>query len=156
MIWFRHIICISAKVSALSSGELRNHEYLTSEDLGYRPSVLEQTKFDYSLLGKVFNKGLDDNDDKKEGLFKRLKNIEKNQNLDNDKNKKTNDESELSSVKSQSSKKKTSISDNELESCVYYPDVANMEGIDILEPKYETQTSYLKDDLEVFFLGYIF
>ena len=145
---------LAAKISALSSGELRKYEYLTGEDLGYRPSVLEQTKFDYSLLGKVFNKGLDDNDDKKEGLFKRLKNIEKNQNLDNDKNKKTNDESELSSVKSQSSKKKTSISDNELESCVYYPDVANMEGIDILEPKYETQTSYLKDDLEVFFLGY--
>ena len=28
-------------------------------------------------MGKVFNKGLDDKDDKKEGLFKRLKNIEK-------------------------------------------------------------------------------
>ena len=68
---------LTAKISALSSGELRKYEYLTGEDLGYRPSVLEQTKFDYSLLGKVFNKGLDDKDDKKEGLFKRLKNIEK-------------------------------------------------------------------------------
>ena len=29
-----------------------------------------------------------------------------------------------------------------------------MEGIDILGSKDETQTSYLKDDLEVFFLGY--
>ena len=48
---------------------------MTGEDLGYRPSVLEQTKFDYSPLGKVFNKGLD-KDDQKEGLFKRLKNIE--------------------------------------------------------------------------------
>ena len=28
-------------------------------------------------MGKVFNKGLGDKDDKKEGLFKRLKNIEK-------------------------------------------------------------------------------
>ena len=45
--------------------------------MGYRPSVLEQTKFDYSPLGKVFNKGLDDKDDKKEGLLKRLNNIEK-------------------------------------------------------------------------------
>ena len=27
-------------------------------------------------------------------------------------------------------------------------------GIDILESKDETQTSYLKDNLEVFFLGY--
>ena len=74
---------------------------MTGEDLGYRPCVLEQTKFDYSTLGKVLNKGLDDKDDKK-GLLKRLKNIEKNQTVnDNDKNKKTNDES----VKSKSSKK---------------------------------------------------
>ena len=36
---------------------------------------------------------------------------------------------------------------------VYSPD-ANMDGIDILGSKDETQTSYLKDDLEVFFLGY--
>ena len=73
----------------MSSGELRKYEYLTGEDLGYRPSVLEQTKFDYSPLGKVFNKGLDDKDDQKEGLLKRLKNIEKNQNVNNnDKNKK--------------------------------------------------------------------
>ena len=65
---------LTDKISALSSGELRKYEYLTGEDLGYRPSVLEQTTFDYSLLGKVFNKGLDE-DDKKDGLFKRLKNI---------------------------------------------------------------------------------
>ena len=127
---------------------------MTGENLIYSPSVLEQAKFDYSPLGKVFNKGLDDKDDKKEGLLKRLKNIEKNQNVNNDdKNKKTNDESELSSLKSESSKK-TSIRDDELERSVYSPDVANMEGIDILGSKDETQSSYLKDDLEVFFLGY--
>ena len=38
-------------------------------------SNIEQTKFEYSPLGKIFNKGLD-KDDQKEGLFKRLKNIE--------------------------------------------------------------------------------
>ena len=38
---------LAAKISALSSGELRRYEYLTGEDLGYRPSVLEQTKFYY-------------------------------------------------------------------------------------------------------------
>ena len=136
------------------SGELRKCEYLTGEDLGYGPSVLQQTKFDYSSLGKVFNKGLDDKDDKKEGLLNRLKNIEENQNVNNnDKNKKTNDESELSSAKSKPSKK-TPISDDERERSVYSPDVANMEGIDILGSKDETQTFYLKDDLEVFFLGY--
>ena len=56
---------LTAKMSALSSGELRKYEYLSREDLGYRPSVLEPTKFGYSPLGKVFNKWLDDNDDKK-------------------------------------------------------------------------------------------
>ena len=40
-----------------------------------KPSTIEQAKFEYSPLGKIFNKGLD-KDDKKEGLFKRLKNIE--------------------------------------------------------------------------------
>ena len=84
---------------------------MTGEDLGYRPGVLEQTKFDYSPLGKVLNKGLDDKDDKK-GLLKRLKNIEKNPAVNNnDKNKKTNDEGEPSSVKSKSSKK-TSVRDD--------------------------------------------
>ena len=65
---------LTAKISALPSGELRKYEYLTGEDLGYRPSVLEQTKFEYSSLGQIFNKGLD-KDDQKERLFKRLKNI---------------------------------------------------------------------------------
>ena len=45
---------LAAKISVLSSGELRKYEYLTGGDLEYRPSVLEQAKFDYSLLGKVF------------------------------------------------------------------------------------------------------
>ena len=142
---------LTAKISALCSGELGKYEYLTGEDLGYRPSVLEQTKFDYSPLGKVFNKRMGDKDDKKEGLLKRLKNIEKNQNVNNnDKNKKTNDESKLSSVRSESSKK-TSIRDDKLERSVYSPDVANMEGIDILGSKDEKQTFYSKDDLGTFF-----
>ena len=49
--------------------------YLTGEDLGLKPSTIEQAKLEYSPLGKIFNKGLD-KDDQKEGLFKRLKNIE--------------------------------------------------------------------------------
>ena len=43
--------------------------------MGLKPSTVEQAKFEYSPLGKIFNKGLSE-DDKKEGLFKRLKNIE--------------------------------------------------------------------------------
>ena len=48
---------------------------MTCEDLGLKPSTVEQAKFKYSPLGKIFNKGLSE-DDKKEGLLKRLKNIE--------------------------------------------------------------------------------
>ena len=33
---------LTAKISALSTGELRTYEYLTGEELGYRPSVLEE------------------------------------------------------------------------------------------------------------------
>ena len=65
----------AAKISALSSNNLDKYEYLTGEDLGLKPSTVEQAKFEYSPLGKIFNKGLSE-DDKKEGLFKRLKNIE--------------------------------------------------------------------------------
>ena len=59
----------------MSSNNLDKYEYLTGEDLGLKPSTVEQAKFEYSPLGKIFNKGLD-KDDQKEGLFKRLKNIE--------------------------------------------------------------------------------
>ena len=65
----------SAKISALSSNNLDKYEYLTGEDLGLKPSTIEQAEFEYSPLGKIFNKGLNE-DDKKEGLFKRLRNIE--------------------------------------------------------------------------------
>ena len=65
----------AAKISALSSGELEKYESLTGEDLGYKPDVIQKEKFEYSPLGKVFNKGLDESE-KKEGLLKRLKNIE--------------------------------------------------------------------------------
>ena len=71
----------AAKISALSSNNLDKYEYLTGEDLGLKPSTVEQAKFEYSPLGKVFNKGLD-KEEKKEGLLKRLKNIEdKNEQL---------------------------------------------------------------------------
>ena len=59
---------LAAKISAYSSVDLRKYEYMTGEDLGYKPSVFEQAKFDYSPLGKVFNKVLTE-EDKKEGVF---------------------------------------------------------------------------------------
>ena len=46
----------AVKISALSSGELDKYEYLSGKDLEYKPGVIQQTKFEYSPLGKVFNK----------------------------------------------------------------------------------------------------
>ena len=65
----------AANIFALSSKELNKYEYLTGEDLRYKPGVVEQAEFEYSPLGKVFNKGLKGSD-KKEGLLKKLKNVE--------------------------------------------------------------------------------
>ena len=59
----------AAKISALSSNNLDKYEYLTGEELGLKPNTIEQARFEYFLLGKIFNKGLSE-DDKKEGLFK--------------------------------------------------------------------------------------
>ena len=64
----------AAKIYALSFNNLDKYEYLTGEDLGLKPNTIEQAKFQYSPLNKIFNKGLD-KDDKKEGLFKWLENI---------------------------------------------------------------------------------
>ena len=66
---------MNAEISAYSSGDLPKYEYLTKKDLGYKPDAFEQTKFEYSPLGKVFTDGLDKSD-RKEGLLKRLKKIE--------------------------------------------------------------------------------
>ena len=65
----------AAEISALSSKNLDKYELLTGEDLDLKPSTVAQAKFEYSPLGKIFNKGLSE-DDKKEGILKRLKNIE--------------------------------------------------------------------------------
>ena len=58
-------------ISARSSKNLDKVEYLTVEDLGLKPGTIEQARFEYSPLSKIFNKGLSE-DDKKEGLFKML------------------------------------------------------------------------------------
>ena len=74
----------------MSSKKLDKYEKLTGEDLDLKPSTVAQAKFEYSPLGKVFNKGLSE-EDKKEGLLKKLKNIEdKNEQLLKIKNKTKN------------------------------------------------------------------
>ena len=48
----------AAKISALSSGKTDKYEYLTGEEIlpSTQQQIIEQAKFTYSLLGKVFEK----------------------------------------------------------------------------------------------------
>ena len=48
----------AAKISALSSGEIRKYEYLTGEDIlpSNQQQIIEQAKSTYSPLGKAFEK----------------------------------------------------------------------------------------------------
>ena len=48
----------AARISALSSNNLHKYEYLTGEDLGLKPSTVEQERFEYFPLSKILNKGL--------------------------------------------------------------------------------------------------
>ena len=76
---------LNAEISAYSSGDLHKFEFLTKQDLGYKPDALEQAKFAYSPLGKVFNDGLNKKDKtKKVGILQRFKNIEGNLNSNDD------------------------------------------------------------------------
>ena len=67
---------LAANISAYSSGDLRKYEYLTGEDLGYKASVVEQAKFEYSPLGKNFNNGLDKDEDKKRKFLIEIKKLQ--------------------------------------------------------------------------------
>ena len=48
----------AAKISALSSDEIRKYEYLTGEDIvpSNQQQIIEQASFTYSYLGKAFEK----------------------------------------------------------------------------------------------------
>ena len=54
----------AAKISALSCNNFDKNEYLTGEDLGLKPSTVKQAKFECSPLGKVFTKGLTEEEKK--------------------------------------------------------------------------------------------
>ena len=69
-------------LSALSSNNLEKYEYLTGEDLGLKPSTIEQTKFECSPLGKIINKGLSKDDQKEDKNEIQLKAIEDKKQLD--------------------------------------------------------------------------
>ena len=71
----RNLDRMNAEISAYSRGDLPKYEYLTKKHLNYKPNAFEQAKFEYSPFDKVFIDGLDKSD-RKEGLLKKLKNIE--------------------------------------------------------------------------------
>ena len=58
----------AAKISAYSYKNLDKYEYLTGEDLGLKRSTVEQARFEYFPQGKIFNKGLSEDDKKKDCL----------------------------------------------------------------------------------------
>ena len=69
-----------AKISALSCGKIHKYEYLTGEDilLSNQQQIIEQAKFTYSLLGKVFEKQIktiEDQGQKKADALKQTKEI---------------------------------------------------------------------------------
>ena len=44
---------------------MNKNEYLTGKDLDYQSDAVEQARFEYSPLGKIFNKVLNEKDKKK-------------------------------------------------------------------------------------------
>ena len=48
----------AAKISALSSKDLEKYEYLTGEDVGYKPDIIQK---ECSPLGEAFNKAFNKN-----------------------------------------------------------------------------------------------
>ena len=58
----------AGEIFVLSSNNLDKYGYLNGEDLGLKQSTFEKAKFEYSPLGKIFNKGLSE-EGKKEGLL---------------------------------------------------------------------------------------
>ena len=137
----------AAKISALPSNNLEKYEYLTSKDLGYKPRVIEQAKFEYSPLGKIFNKILDKDDNKKEGCLKILKNIQKSKSSSND---------NLSSFRSKSSEK-TLVNEDEDEDekektarDLYQGSIEGTKGLKLpgeIESKDEKSQMYLESNI---------
>ena len=56
---------MNVEISAYSSGDLDKYEFLTKQNLKYKPDALEQGNLTYSPLGKVFNDGLNKRDNTK-------------------------------------------------------------------------------------------
>ena len=67
----------AAKISALSSGEIRKYEYLTGENIlpSNQQQIIEQAKFTYSPLGKGFEQQIKTIKDQGEKQVKKKQNL---------------------------------------------------------------------------------
>ena len=67
----------AAKISALSSGEIRKYEYLTGEDIlpSNQQQIIQQAKFTYSPLGKAFEKRIKTIEDQGKKQVDALENV---------------------------------------------------------------------------------
>ena len=80
----------AVKISALSSGEFNKYEYLTGEEIlpSNKQQIIEQAKFEYSPLGKVFEKQVKTIEDQGEKQIKAIQsNKQKSISYDDYKNK---------------------------------------------------------------------
>ena len=68
---------LNVEISAFSSSDLNEYEFLTRKDLKHKPNALDKARFEFSPLGKAFSMGLDKTavDYQEEGVIKLLKNI---------------------------------------------------------------------------------
>ena len=68
---------LNAEISAFSSGDLNKYEFLTREDLKYKPNALDKARFEFSPLGKAFSTRLDKTipNYQQEGVIKLLKDV---------------------------------------------------------------------------------
>ena len=68
---------LNAEISAFSSGDLNQYEFLKRIDLNYKPNALDKASFAFSPLGKTFSMGLDKTTQgyQEEGITKLLKDI---------------------------------------------------------------------------------
>ena len=64
----------AAEISALSSGKIDKYEYLTGKEIlpSNQQQIIEQAKFTYSPLGKVFEKQIKTIEDQGEKQIKAL------------------------------------------------------------------------------------
>ena len=67
----------AAKVSALISGKIHKHEYLTGEDIlsSNQQQMIKQARFTYSPLGKGFERHIKTIEDKEQKQIDALKNL---------------------------------------------------------------------------------